>query len=273
MHVNLSHGIAGDHPPSSGLSVSEAPGVKSADRALAVLQHLADVGDASFSDLVEALHLPKSSASALLATLESTGWLERDARRRYVVGLRAWQVGRTYRGHDDIAERARPLMDALARDTGETVQLARLDGMENVYIAISQSSNPMRIASSVGMRLPSHATGLGKALLSQLPPDERARRVRAAKLVPLTDRTVSDPNRLLAVLAECAETDVAIDDEEYIEGCRCVAVPLHTSSLGIETAMSLTMPSFRTGPEWPDDLLPRLRSTAEQLRALLGLNS
>jgi IclR family transcriptional regulator, acetate operon repressor len=246
-------------------------GVKSADRALAVLQHLSDVGDASFSELIDSLGLPKSSASALLATLEAAGWIERDARRRYAVGLRAWQVGRTYRGHADIAERAKPLMDALARDTGETVQLARLDGMENVYVAISQSPHPMRLASSEGMRLPSHATGIGKALLSQLDPTERARRVSSASLERLTDRTITDPERLLVALSECALTGVAIDDEEYVEGCRCVAVPLHTDALGVVTALSVTMPAFRTGPDWPADILAPLRRTSGALRDLLGL--
>lgn len=59
-------------------------------------------------------------------------------------------------------------MDALAHEVGETVQLARLDGLENVYIAISESPQPMRLASSIRLRLPSHVTGIGKVLLSQL---------------------------------------------------------------------------------------------------------
>jgi len=251
--------------------MTETGGVKSAVRVLQVLEHLAEVGDASFAELTTELALPKSSASALLATMESSGWVERSALRRYSVGLRAWQVGQRFRGHESITAFARPLMDALSEQTGETVQLARLDGMENVYIAISQSSNPMRLASSVGMRLPSHATGIGKALLSQLDPTERARRVTGAQLTRLTDHTITDPERLLAVLAECALADFATDDEEYLEGCRCIAVPLHTGALGVETALSVTAPAFRTGPTWPADALPLLRAAATQLRTRLGI--
>lgn len=253
--------------------MSESAGVKSADRAIAILEHLAQAETASFTELSEALALPKSSASALLTTLETAGWIERDGQRRYRVGIRAWQVGQVYRGHKDIAEKAKPLMDALAQSVGETVQLARLDGIENVYIAISESPHPMRLASSVGMRLPSHATGIGKALLSQLDPAERAKRVRSAPLEHLTDRTVTDPDHLLTLLAEVAKRQVAIDDEEYVEGCRCVAVPLNTGAIGIETALSVTMPSFRTTKEWPNDVLPELRRTADQLRDALGLTT
>lgn len=251
--------------------MNDSAGVKSADRAIAILEFLSATENASFSELSDALSLPKSSASALLATLESKGWIERDDLRRYTVGLRAWQVGRSYRGHDDLASKARPIMDALARDVGETVQLARLDGMENVYIAISLSPNPMRLASSVGMRLPSHATGIGKALLSQLDPAERARRVGAAQLSRLTEHTITSPERLLAALSECALSGVSIDDEEYVEGCRCVAIPLHTGALGLETALSITMPSFRTHADWPQDILPALRRAGAQLRSDLGL--
>lgn len=251
--------------------MSELAGVKSADRTLVILEHLAEVGAASFSELSADLHLPKSSASALLTTLEGAGWIERDADRKYTVGLRAWQVGKRYRGHENIAEKARPLMDALARDIGETVQLARLQGVENVYIGISQSPNPMRLASSVGMRLPSHATGIGKALLSQLDPQERARRISEVTLTPLTEHTIVDPEELLAALSQCAINDVAVDDEEYVLGCRCVAVPLHTGSIGIETALSITMPSFRTSADWPTDILPALRRTAAAIRETIGL--
>src|SRR5690606_15513328 len=109
----------------------------------------------------------------------------------------AWEVGQAYSGHREIAELARPVMDRLRDATGETVQLARLDGIDNVYIALSESPSPMRLASRVGVRLPAHATGIGKALLSQLPPEEARSRLRGAELVRMTEHTITDPERLL----------------------------------------------------------------------------
>jgi DNA-binding IclR family transcriptional regulator len=250
----------------------KSPPVKSADRALAVLALLADQGGASFTELLTALELPRSSASGLLATLESGGWIERDDLRRYRVGLRAWQVGRRYRGHDDLARIAGPVMEELTRRTRETVQLARLDGVENIYIAISPSPHPMRLASSIGERLPSTATGIGKALLAQLDPAERERRLRRAPLPRLTARTITDLPRLLRVLDRAATDGYARDDEEYVEGCRCVAVPLHTDDLGVVTAMSVTAPVQRAGDDWVERTLPELRRAADELRDRLGLD-
>jgi DNA-binding IclR family transcriptional regulator len=244
--------------------------VKSADRALALVELVAARGAIGFGDVLTELGLPRSSASGLLRTLVAAGWLEHDPlARQYSLGLRAWQVGLAYGGHRDLAAVARPVMDRLSAETGETVQLARLDGVENVYVAISESANPMRLASRVGMRLPAHATGIGKALLSLLPPDEATRRIRSTGLPRLTDRTVTDPDALLGVLERVRAEGFAIDDEEFVSGCRCVAVPL--PGVGeVPAAVSITMPTSRTDAAWPRSVLAPLRAAADEIAETLG---
>lgn len=247
--------------------------VKSAARTLGVIECVARRGSASFTDVVTDLQLPRSSTHGLLRTLQAAGWLQQSPGSRfYSLGLRAWQVGQQYRGHRALAEVATPLMDILAERSGETVQLAMLDGVENVYVAISLSRSPMRLASSVGMRLPAHATGIGKALLSQLDEGEAERRLRAATLERMTDNTVTDVDRLLQNLADVRRTGHAVDDEEYVLGCRCVALPLTQGAEGAEiSALSLTTPTFRTGPDWPESVLGELKATAAQIRLASGM--
>lgn len=162
-------------------------------------------------------------------------------------------------------------MDVLAERSGETVQLALLDGVGCVYVAISLSPSPMRLASSVGMRLPAHATGIGKALLSQLDDEEAERRLRSGPLVGMTANTVTDVAELLQTLAEVRRRGHAVDDEEYVLGCRCVAVPLTAADDGEISALSLTMPTFRTGDGWPGSVLGQLQVTAAQIRRTMGL--
>lgn len=245
--------------------------VKSADRALAIVGLVAGKGSVSFTGILVALELPRSSAHGLLNTLQTNGWLDHDAStRQYSLGLRAWQVGQMYTGHQDLANAAKPVMDRLAANLGETVQLARLDGVENVYIAISQHSGSMLLGSSVGMRLLAHATGIGKALLSNLDPEEAERRLRAVALPRLTDKTVTRVPLILERIAEAKSRGYALDDEEYLAGCRCVAVPLTIDTGGINTAISVTMPSSRTSERWPMDILHPLVSAAQEIRARLG---
>jgi DNA-binding IclR family transcriptional regulator len=243
--------------------------VKSAERALAVLDLVGERGTVRFAELVSDLGLPRSSAHGLVQTLVSGGWLEHDpASRRYALGLRAWQLGQRYRGHDDLETVAAPVMDGLARELGETVQLARLDGVENVYVAISEAPRPMRLASSVGMRLHAHGTGIGKALLSQLAPDEARRRLSAVALPRFTENTVTDVDALLAVLDRVRRTGFAEDHEEYLPGCRCVAVPLPLdASCALVAALSVTAPVFRCGDDWPRRPYEALRAGAERIRA------
>ncbi|WP_413317371.1 IclR family transcriptional regulator [Agrococcus sp. 1P02AA] len=245
--------------------------VKSAERALAVLDLVADRGAATFAEIGEALALPRSSAHGLLATLVDAGWLELSE-RRYRLGLHIWQLGQQYDGHRLLLETAKPHMDRLVQTTGETVQLARLDGIENVYIGISLSPNPMRMASTVGMRLHAHATGIGKALLSVLDEAEARARLESVVLPQLTPRTVTEVPEILRIVSRARELGFATDDEEFVAGCRCVAVPLTTvAETGIAAAMSITMPKSRTAEGWQHALYGPLRDAAQAIRGGMGL--
>ena len=253
----------------------ERPVVKSAGRALAILDFVGERGVVRFIDLVTHLDLPRSSAHSLVQTLVNGGWLEHDpTTHQLALGLRVWQLGQRYAGHRDLATTAKPVMDALALEVGETVQLARLDGIENVYIAISEAPRPMRLASAVGMRLHAHGTGVGKVLLSQLDPTEAHSRLSAVTLPQLTAHTITDIDRLMIVLDDARRQGYAVDDEEYLVGCRCVAVPLPTSNGGggdgLMAALSVMAPTFRCEAEWPERALQSLRKAAMEICTRLG---
>lgn len=252
---------------------SDSRSVKSAARALDILEHLSHSVPLSFPELVEALSLPRSSAHGLLKTLEAADWIAFDPdSRKYSLGLMAWQVGQQYDGNNRILESAPTLMAKLTAYTGETVQLARLDGVENVYIAITPSPNPMRLASNVGMRLHAHATGIGKALLSTLSDGEVDTRLRSVALPRLTPKTATSVDDILVAIRNGRDYGYFIDDEEFIEGCRCVAMSVTTpEETGISTAMSITMPTSRTDERWPQSMYEPLRSTVATLRKSLGL--
>lgn len=247
--------------------------IKSADRTLSLIEFIAARGSVGFTEILDTLELPRSSAHGLLQTLVASGWIAHHARsKEYSLGLRAWQIGQTYRGNTDLTGVAKPVMERLVGELGETIQLARLDGIENIYIAISQPDRAMRLVSTVGARLEAHATGIGKALLSMLPAEEAERRLRAQPLSRPTRNTVADVDRLLEILADVREQGYALDDEEYISGCRCVAVPLTRGEPhGAFTAMSVTMPTSRTDEAWPTPLIEPLLRAADEIRERLGV--
>lgn len=252
--------------------MKEQPGtVKSAERTLRILEYVAQHGHATFMDLVNELQLPRSSTHGLLATLSEMSWVRYDEQRKhFVLGVKAWQISQSANDSESLARAARPEMQRVTDFTGETVQLAVLDGVDNVYLAITDSPHPMRLASSVGNRLSAHATGIGKALLSLLPEDEAERRIRSMALTRHTDHTITDAGQLMDVVREARERGYATDNEEYVEGCVCVAVPVATSAeVGIECAISLTVPIVRRPQGWPEDSLEALKDARTAIRGRL----
>lgn len=251
-----------------------AGAVKSAGRALEIIEHLAEAGGRTLTQLVAALELPRSSTHGLMRTLVAAHWVELDpVTKRYSLGLKAWQIGQRYDGHRLLLEAGPELMAQLTDETGETVQMARLDGVENVYIAISPSPNPMRLASNVGMRLHAHATGIGKALLSTLNDDDARRRLQQVAIPRLTARTITEPAEILDAIGRGRDLGFFVDDEEFIEGCRCVAIPLTwPEETGVAAALSITMPTSRTDDRWPHSMVEPLRRTVAELRRAMGLS-
>jgi DNA-binding IclR family transcriptional regulator len=237
--------------------------VKSADRALAVIEFLAESGSAGWADIIAEVGLPRSSAHGLLQTLIASGWITHDRRtREYALGLKAWQVGRSYRGHTNLQEFAGPVIKALRDELNETVQLAQLDDVDCVYLLIEEPDRPMRLASSVGSRLSAHATALGKVMLAQLPLEELEARLARIEYTRLTERTIASADELRAAVETARTRGFAVDDEEYLSGCRCVAVAIPGDEVAPALALSVTMPTSRTASDWPRDLAIRLQDAA-----------
>ncbi|GAA2347354.1 IclR family transcriptional regulator [Saccharopolyspora halophila] len=256
--------VTAEQQTSSGHNV-----VKSADRALVILELLSR-GRHRLSDIAETLHLPLSSVHGLLGTLVHRGFVEFDpTTRTYGLGLKAWTVGQGYTGHRDIVGLALPLMEDLAQQTGETVQLSRLDGTENVYIAIAESPQPMKLVSAVGMRLPAHSVGLGKALLTGLDDDELERRYAGARLERFTPNTVTDLEEFLDEVRRSRRAGYAADDEEYIIGCRCVAMPIRDHAGQVISALSVSAPTPRCGPGWTEETRIPLAEVVDQIESQL----
>jgi DNA-binding IclR family transcriptional regulator len=239
--------------------------VKSADRALDVLEELARAGHLGRAELGRRLKIPKSSLHGILRTLELRGWVELDPGRSiYHLGVHSLIVGASFVDEDLVVARTSPILDALAAATGETVHLGRLQAAEIVYMAKRESVHPLRMFSAVGRRLPAYATALGKALLAQRSDDE-VREILPATLSPLTPRTVRDRAELIDRLAEVRHAGYAIDNEEATVGLRCFAVALPSSAPSVN-AISISVPVARLDPESEACVVNALRdSVAGQL--------
>ncbi|WP_062347158.1 IclR family transcriptional regulator [Herbidospora yilanensis] len=246
--------------------------VKSADRTLAILDLLTDHRDGlTLTEIQRRLEIPKSSTYTLLVTMVTRGFLEQDTEsRRFRVGIRLWQAGQSYVAVADLEKVALPYMEALRDALNETVQLATLDGTDNIYIAKVDPDHQLRLASRVGVRLPAHATGIGKALLSQLTDDEITERFTGVAFATYTPNTITSLPALLTAIREVRENGYATDNSEYTPGVFCIAAPFSGHRGGGRAAISVSIPEVRRTPEVITRTIENVRSTVHQLSLRMG---
>jgi DNA-binding IclR family transcriptional regulator len=238
--------------------------VKSAARALDLLDDLATHGPATQLQLSQRLGIPKSSLHALLRTMVARGWLETDPTGSvYRLGIHALLVGSAYPEGDPVLARVAPLMDEVAAATGETVHLGRLEGPHVVYVATRESTHPLRIQAGVGRRFPACSTALGRAILAEQLPEVRERLV-TDDIESLTPQTTTERAAVLELLGTAATLGYAMESEECYLGVRCFAVAL---PLGRESrdALDVAVPLARLDQAREDHIVETLLGVRERL--------
>ena len=200
------------------------------------------------TDLARRLGIAKSTAHRLLATLTDEGLLEQDpGTGRYRLGLIVFDMAAAAQSVD-LHEAVLPPMTELRNRTGETVQVAVLDGREVVYVERLDSPNTLRLFLEVGRRNSAHSTGCGKALLAALPPDQLERTLRGWRMEAKTPHTIVDLAVLRKHLAEARRRGYAVNRRESEVGVISVAAPIRDVSGKAIAAISVAGPAERLEP-------------------------
>lgn len=242
-------------------------GVQSLGRAFDVLERLADAGGtASLTRLAADSGLPLPTIHRLVRTLVDLGYVRQEPNREYSLGARLVRLGEA--GARGLRAGAQPLLVGLADELGESANLAVLDGDEVAYVAHAPSRRSMRMFTEVGRRVLPHCTAVGKAMLAD-EDDDRVRALLARTGMPAaTERTVTDPETLLAELAQVRSRGWALDDGEQEPGVRCVAVAVPGATTPL--AMSVSGPTDRMGADTVERVVPLLTDAARRLARTLG---
>lgn len=248
--------------PDATPSRSPGGGVQSLERAFDVLELMAAAGgEVSVSRLAAESGLPLPTIHRIVRTLLASGYVLQMPSRRYALGPRLIGLGAS--ASHTVEAWAGPHLEALAEATGESANLAMLDGVHAVYVAQAASTrHTVRMFTEVGRRVDTHCTGVGKAMLAELPDDAVRELVTAAGMPAATDRTITDLPALLDELARVRERGYAVDDGEQELGVRCVAVPVPGS---LRSAVSVSGPASRVTPEAVVGLAELLHQSAQLL--------
>jgi len=260
--------------------------VQSVDRALDLLEALvAAEGEVAITALATRTGLHVSTVHRLLATLLRRGYVRQNPETsRYYAGAKLATLSEGRSRFGELRLRARPLLRSLTEATRETANLVVLDDLQAVYIETMPSPQVVRLFTAVGNRTPLHATGAGKALLANLPAPRRDALLDRLDLRGYTARTIVDRAALRRTLDEVREKGYALDDEEYDEGVRCVAVAVMPAGAGAPArgaereavgrdgtpgapvaALSISAPASRLTRQRCAELAPLLRRAAAEL--------
>ncbi|MEU4670595.1 IclR family transcriptional regulator [Amycolatopsis sp. NPDC023774] len=237
-------------------------GVQSLQRAFELLEHLADTGgEASLSELATLSGLPMPTIHRLIRTLVDLGYVRQNTNRRYALGARLIRLGEN--ASMQFGSWARPLLVELVEEVGETANLAVLERDEVVYVAQVPSKHSMRMFTEVGRRLLPHGTGVGKAMLAQLPADDVAALLARTGMPSYTEHTYTDPEALAAELTRIASQGYALDEAEQELGVRCVAVAV--PGMPVPAAVSVSGPSGRLTADAVASIAPVVQKIADRL--------
>ena len=233
-------------------------------KALAILEAVADNPQpTAISKLATLLDMSKPTAHRIATTLEELGFLQRDVLSRKIIeGDRLVHMAlNTLR----VAARRgarHAILQSLADATGETCNLGVISGGAVVYVDRVETEWPLGLRFEPGARVPVHCTAIGKMLLSELPPKRREAYITSGKLRRYTDKTITEPEALRVELARIAEQGVSMDDQEFLSGVVCLAVPVCDRNGRACAALAISAAEARLTLDNALSFLPQLREAA-----------
>jgi DNA-binding IclR family transcriptional regulator len=241
------------------------------DRVFSMLDILAlNTSDMTIPDLSAALGLHKSTVHRLLMVLEHNRFVERTADGRYCLGLRLFELGSRAVDRLNLTEQARPYLEKLVLEIGETAHLCILEDDQVLYVEKVEPARTVRMPSRVGRRNPPYCTAVGKALLAFLDDEALDALIQGLELKAYTRNTIVTPAALKKDLYLVRQRGYAVDNEEIEEGLKCIAAPVRNYSGRVIASLSIAGPAFRITHQTIPSVAKAVITIAAELSGALG---
>ena len=254
---------------------SQSPTHQSLERGLRIMEATAAVGgSATLAEIARKTALPRSTAHHLLRALVDCGYLVQDGHARaYKLAPKLFRLtGRSWT-KEQVAEISMPFLEELSRRTGEGTSLAMLrDGVVTI-VAKCDPEDPVRVVQEVGATRPIYCSAVGKALAAWLPEQEIDSIIGRTVFKQKTARTITTPAAFRRELARIRATGFALDNEEHIEGIRCIATPVRDHSGEVRASLCVLGPKSRLPQRRLAELRKSLAAVAAALSGRLGHGS
>lgn len=242
---------------------------ESALKAFELLFHLARSGGSSLAKLSRDTGWDKATALRYLTAMEKKDVVERRD-GDWTLGLALLELASRVPVTENIANRVKPVLTALAKSTGESANLSAMVGSDLMYIAKADGMHALRLRINPGDRLPLYCTAGGKCILAHLPLQARAQYIEDTHFAAIAPKTITDPERLVEEIERTVRRGWAVDDEELEPGLICYGMPLELPRYGFSGAISVSGPSGRMSQAQEQILAAIKLATVELQESLSG---
>jgi len=244
-----------------------ADGSSPALRLIALLEHVARADKAlTLTDIIAEVRQPKPTVYRMLQQLEQAGLLVKEPDgKRYAPGARLSKLAEDVLLNAQVRAARHAILQQLVDELGETCNYTMPAGLEVVYLDRVETAWPLRFHLQPGSRVPLHCSASGKLFMAWMPPAQRNRLLDHLQYKGYTPNTITTRVRLEAELARVRAQGYALDDEEYLDGLVCVAVPVFDprSRNKVRGSVAVQAPASRFPIERATSALPALQRTAE----------
>lgn len=247
-------------------------GIQSLGRAFSILETIAHHREGiGLADLSKLVGLHNSTAFHLVKTLVSLGYVRQDGdNKRYRVGRPLFALAASCLDEIEMVNVATPVMEELARETGESAHFAVRMGDAVVVIARTSGPGAFQLADRVGVVRPAHCTALGKVILASLRPDQLQRFLARAELTPSTEKSITEVPILMREIEEVRRGGIAFDDGEFNAEVRCAAVAVKDFTGAVIGALGISGPVWRLTIQALQSRAKILQAAADRLSGDFG---
>jgi DNA-binding IclR family transcriptional regulator len=257
-------------PAGERAAASPSSSVQSVDRAVHILELLADRGEAGVTEIASSLGVHKSTAFRLVSALERRGLVEQNGERgKYRLGTGVLRLAGSTIARLDVVQEGRAVCRALAARTGETVNVAVLSDGAVLYLDQAAGSTAVQLHNWVGQRVPAHATANGRVLLADLTDDQVVALVGEV-LPAFTPATLVTADALVGALVGVRQQGHAVVVDELEVGLTAIAAPIRSLRGDVVASVSVSGPSFRMTAGGTRDAVAAVTAAADQISARLG---
>ena len=247
-------------------------GVQSLGRAFSILEEVARHREGiGLADLSKLVGLHNSTTFHLAKTMVSLGYIRQEKEsKRYRIGRPLFALAASALDEIEMVNVAKPVLEDLSRETGESSHFSVRMGDAVVVIARTGGPGAFQLADRVGVVRPAHCTALGKVMLASLSNDQFTRFLERVELKPSTEKSITEISTLLREIAEVRRTGVAYDEGEFNLEVRCIAVPVKDFTGQVVGALGISGPIWRESNQARQANAKTLQAAAARLSAAFG---